>query len=269
MEEAIAHLGLLDDEAILLDADALKLARLDHPETSLAPYVDLLGELTERLVTVGGDADTASQRAAVLAQVLGEEYSFVGDTLQYDDPDNADLIRVIDRRRGLPVSLAILWVAAARRLGWAADVLGTPGHVLVRIGLPVEPVLVDVFAGGRIVDAAALHALLGRVLGHGATPTSAHLAALSNRAVLVRLLMNQATRAEAAGGLDRTLTLYRRITTIAPAQSPAWWERARLELLLGDAGAARGSLSAMLETTRDPGQRTAIVAALDALSHRM
>lgn len=269
MEDAIAHLGLLDDDAILLDADALKLAKLDHPDVSLTSYADLLSDMTERLVVVGGDAETAAERAAVLAQVLAGDYRFDGDRATYDDADNADLIRVIDRRRGLPVSLAILYVAAARRLSWSADVLNTPGHVLLRIGSAVEPVLVDAFAGGQIVGAAQLTALLERMLGPGTLPTSEHLAPMTNRAVLVRLLMNQAARAEAAGKLERTLTLYRRITTIAPSNSHAWWERARLELLRGDVGEARSSLSAMLEMTREPGLRAHIFAALDVLSQRM
>jgi regulator of sirC expression with transglutaminase-like and TPR domain len=269
MEDAIAHIGLLDDDAILLDADALKIAKLDHPDVELSPYADLLSDLTERLVVVGGDAEIAPQRAAVLAQVIAAEYGFLGDTQSYDDADNADLIRVIDRRRGLPVSLAIIYVAAARRMGWSADVLNTPGHVLVRIGSAVEPVLVDAFAGGRIVEAPQLTALLERMLGPGTTPSSEHLAAMTNRAVLVRLLMNQATRAEATGEVDRTLTLYRRITTFAPSYSHGWWERARLELGRGEVGEARSSLSAMLETTREPSLRAHIFAALDALSHRM
>ena len=118
-------------------------------------------------------------------------------------------------------------------------------------------------------SAPQLTALLERMLGPGTLPTSEHLAPMTNRSVLVRLLMNQASRAEAAGKLERTLTLYRRITTIAPSNSHAWWERARLELLRGDVGDARSSLSAMFEMTRDPGLRTHIFAALDALSQRM
>ena len=268
MEDAIAHLGLLDDETILLDAEALKIAKLDHPLASLTPYADLLSDLTERLVVVGGDAETAAERAAVLAQVIAGDFGFAGDSATYDDADNADLIRVIDRRRGLPVSLAIIYVAAARRMSWSADVLNTPGHVLVRIGSAVEPVLVDAFANGRIVEAQDLTALLDRMLGPNTLPTSEHLAPMTNRAVLVRLLMNQARRAEAAGARDRTLTVYRRITTIAPSHSHGWWERARLELLRGDIGDARSSLSAMLEMTREPKLRAHIFATLEALSHR-
>ncbi|WP_242152783.1 SirB1 family protein [Sphingomonas sp. BAUL-RG-20F-R05-02] len=266
--DAILQIGLLEDEAISLDSAALQIAALDHAGLDLSAYVDLLGEITERLVVLGGDAENAVARAKILARVIGTEFGFVGDRQSYDDPDNADLIRVIDRRRGLPVSLTILYVAAARRLGWAADALNTPGHVVARIGSETEPVLIDPFDGGAMLDAEQFAALLRAVLGRDAAPRPEHLTAMSNRSVLVRLLMNQASRAERGGNLDRALTLYQRMTVIAPSNAHAWWEHARLQLNTGDVEAARSSLSAMLEVTREPELRMHACAALDALSRR-
>lgn len=262
----IAALGLLEDESIELDSAALQIAQLDHPDTSLDPYLDLLGAITDRVAVVGADAASPRDRAAALALVFSDEYGFRGDRQTYDDPDNADLIRVVDRRRGLPVSLAILYAAAARRVGWEADVLNTPGHVLLRVGSETEPVLVDAFNGGGVLSSEQLAALLRGVLGPEVRPTNEHLAPMTNRQVLVRLLLNQATRAEAGGKPGRALELYRRITGFAPSGGHGWWERARLELVHGDVAAARSSLSAMLEVTRDPGMRAHIFAALDALS---
>jgi regulator of sirC expression with transglutaminase-like and TPR domain len=268
MDDPIVQLGLLDDESILLDAAALQLAALDHPDVDLQPYVDLLGEITKRLAILGGAADTALSRAKMLARVLGHEFGLTGDPQSYDDPDNADLIRVLDRRRGLPVSLTILYVAAARRLGWEADVLNTPGHVLGRIGSATEPVLIDPFEDGRIVEPDDFASLMRRMLGPNAAPQREHLAPMSNRATLARLLMNQASRAEIAGDVQRALTLFERMTVIAPSNSHGWWERARLQLLGGDLSGARSSLSAMLEVTRDANLRMHVCAALDALTRR-
>ena len=266
MEDDIAHLGLLEDEAITLDAAALEIAALDHPGLALQPYLDVLEGVGRRLVAVGGDARSAGERARALALVIAEEFGFTGDRDTYDDPDNADLIRVIDRRRGLPVSLSILHVAAARRMSWDADALNTPGHVLVRVGSATEPVLIDPFDGGAVVGAEELAALLSRMLGPGAVPSAEHLQPMSNRSVLVRLLTNQASRAESSGDRARALVLYGRITSVAPTNTFGWWEQARLQLAFGDRGAARASLSAMLEVTRDPGVRAHVSAALDALA---
>ena len=259
MNSDILHLGLVDDDEIALDAAALDLAALDHPGFDPSGSVAILEGMADRLLELGPGADDDETRAALLAAVIGTEYGFVGDRGQYDDPANGDMIHVIARRRGLPVSLAILHVAAARRLGWTADALDTPGHVLVRIGGP-DGVVTDPFAGGRIVGQAAIDAL---VLAAGAV--RARVAAMTNRSVLVRLLLNQATRAERSGDGGRARILFERMTVVAPGNGHGWWERARLELAAGDVGAARQSLGAMLETTRDPVRRGQIGHALAAL----
>lgn len=263
MHEDLNRLGLIDEDEIVLDEAALLLARLDHPGTDLAPHHDLLDAMETRLDLVGGDAETPAERAKALAAVLAGEFGFAGDAETYDDPANADLISVLDRRRGLPVSLSILWVALARRLGWSADVLDVPGHVLVVIGAEAAPVIVDPFAGGVRVDAERLAALVEASAGAGRAVT--HVAAMPNRAVLVRLLQNQASRAEQAGKGRCALDLYVRMTTVAPAYPHAWWERARLELVDHEIAVARGSLSAMLEITRDPELRRRVTETLDAL----
>jgi regulator of sirC expression with transglutaminase-like and TPR domain len=266
VETAIAHLGLLEDEAIVLDLAALEIAALDHADSAIEPYAELLAGMAARIAVLGADAATPRERSRVLSRVIADEFAFAGDRQTYDSPDNADLMRVIDRRRGLPVSLTILYVAAARRIGWQADALNTPGHVLARLGSDTGPVLLDPFHGGGIVGAAELGSLLENALGPRVRPSAEHLAPMSNRTVLVRLLMNQASRAEAAGNLDRALVLYRRITSIAPDHPHPWWDRARLEAAAGDPAAARASLSAMLEVTREPELRNHVCAALDALS---
>lgn len=264
MNDNLIRLGLLDEDDIIIDEAALSLALLDHPDTDPTPYRALIDAVAKRLETVGGNAGTAEERADVLSEVLGEEFGFVGDRETYDDPVNADLIRVIDRRRGLPVSLSILYVGAARRIGWTADALDVPGHVLVMVGAEAAPVIVDPFRGGMRVDREALTAL---VLASNSGPAAAvnHIATMPNRGILVRLLLNQATRAEQAGQGRRALELYTRMTLMAPAYGHAWWERARLELVDGDVTAARGSLSAMLEITRDPELRRRVTDTLVAL----
>lgn len=211
MNEDLNRLGLVDEDDIVLDDAALTLALMDRPSIDLAPYYELLDAIQTRLDVVGRHAASAAQHAEALADVLAGEFGFLGDRETYDHPDNADLIRVLDRRRGLPVSLSILWVAGARRMGWDAEVLDVPGHVLVLVGSQADPVIVDPFSGGVRVDAERL-ALLVRAGGEPAQPVT-QVSAMSNRAVLVRLLQNQASRAEQGGDGHRALQLYKRMTT--------------------------------------------------------
>jgi regulator of sirC expression with transglutaminase-like and TPR domain len=286
MNADIETLGLLDDDEIELDFAALALSALDHEGLDLEAYYELLDDIGERLADFA-DAETPEEQAAALAQVFHREFGFTGDSDAYDVPLNADLVRVLDRRRGLPVSLSLLYVAAARRIGWHAWATNTPGHVLVRVGGGGgggggeslddsedlgkddgdEPaVLIDPFHGGAPVGGERLALLLRAALGPGGVPAPEHLAPMSNRAVLVRLLLNQASRAEQSADPLRAMTLYERMSVIAPDNADGWWELARLQLQVQDTDAARHSLSAMLEVTRDPQRRALVSATLRAIA---
>lgn len=268
MIEAIAHLGLLDDEDIDLDIAALELSALDHDGIDIAPYADRLDALEEELAAIADDAESALDQAALLARILSERHGFAGDRDSYDAPLNADMIRVLDRRLGLPVSLAILYVGLARRVGWSAVALNTPGHVLVGVGPGEASVVIDPFHGGRLVTQDVLLNLVRQALGPQAALDPSHLAPMSNRMTLVRLLLNQATRAEKAHDPARAMILYQRIVDVAPSNGQGWWDLARLQLGTGLVDEARGSLSAMLEVTRDAESRAHVVAALEALAGR-
>ncbi len=266
MVEGITDLGLMEDEAIKLEEAALRLAALDHPGTDTTALHSMLDDLAAEIAVAGGATKSARERAGVLKAILFDSRGFTGDAETYDDPSNADLIAVLERRRGLPVTLSILYVALARRIGWEAEVLNTPGHVLTRVGSAVSPIVIDPFHDGRTLDPPALAGLLKQVLGPDARVVAEHLMPMENRAVLVRLLTNQAVRALQAGDAKRALILYERMTTVAPGYAHLWWELARLQQQLGRTSAARASLSAMLEMTRDPTLRGHISAALDALA---
>ncbi|MBV1690960.1 transglutaminase-like domain-containing protein [Novosphingobium sp. G106] len=268
MDSDIETIGLLDDDEIELDHAALALSELDHEGIELEPYYALLDEIGERLDDFA-EAETPEAQGEALAQVFHEEFGFTGDADSYDAPLNADLIRVLDRRRGLPVSLSLLYVAAARRLGWTAYATNTPGHVLVRIGDEnggEPPYLIDPFHGGAPVSDDRLAALLHGTIGPDGVPGPEHIAPMTNRTVLARLLLNQASRAERAGDPVRALAIYERITLVAPDNADGWWELARLQLQLRDVSAARASLSAMLEVTRDPQRRELITTTLQAIA---
>ncbi|MES3106936.1 transglutaminase-like domain-containing protein [Sphingomonas aurantiaca] len=264
MHDDLIHLGLIDDADVVLDEAALALALPDHPRASREAFQGVFQAIADRLEAAGSEGLDARSQAELLAIVIGDEFGFVGDSATYDDPANTDMIRVIERRRGLPVSLSILYVAAARRLGWTANILDVPGHVLVLVGEEAVPVMIDPFRGGEPVDRVQLVALLHAV-DPGRVAAASHVATMPNRAILLRLLTNAATRAEAAGDSRRALILYHRMTLVAPDSGHAWWERARLELTGGDIGAARGSLSAMLEITREPELRAKVSGILASL----
>src|SRR3546814_5860722 len=119
-------IGLIEDEDILLDVASLALSHLDHENTDIARYLEMLEEIEDRVCHEGRSAFLPGERAAVLSRVLHGELGFVGDAEGYDAPVIADFIRVLDRKRGLPIALSILYVSIARRAGWRAYVLNLP-----------------------------------------------------------------------------------------------------------------------------------------------
>lgn len=260
----ISVIGVLEDHDILLDVSALALSQLDHAQCDVNGYLAQLEAIEERVCEEGRTAHLASEQAIVLAEVLSEEFGFVGDFETYEAPINADFIRVLDRRKGLPISLAILYVAMARRAGWVGHVLNGPGHVLVQVG-EKNPVIIDPFSGGRHVGTEEIVALYRRQIADADLDGKVQLAQMTNREILARLLFNQAVRAESDNDVPRAITVYERITQIAPTTLDAWHRLARLRLASGDTSAARAALWAMSELTGDKHARAQIMDAFKAL----
>ncbi len=263
--DRLVAIGLLEDADIALDSAAMELAAADRVHRDLTVARGQMDDMAARLAARAKNS-MAGRRAAAIAGLLAGTEGFNGDNNSYDAPQNADFLAMLDRRMGLPISLSILYVALARRLGWEAAILGVPGHVLVAIGGSGSRVVIDPFNNGNVVEKAGIAALVQRALGPQVALTPDHVQPLSNRAALVRLVSNPASRALRAGDEARALTLYRRMTLIAPDISSLWWERSRLERRAGDISAARRSLAAMAETTHDPALMERIRAAQEALA---
>lgn len=260
----IASIGLIEDEDILLDLASLAISHLDHENTDIGPYLRALEEIENRICHEGRSAFLPEERAAVLSRVLHRELGFVGDADGYDSPANADFIGVLDRKRGLPIALSILYVAMARRAGWGAYVLNLPGHVLVQVG-ERSPVVIDPFAGGSLVPERKIAAICRTYLGEEGDASRLNVLRMSNRDVLARLLNNQAVRAENGSDPHRALIVYQRITQIAPAVLDAWQSLARLQLAFNDVASAKASLFAMSEVAPDKKTRDRIMDAFEAL----
>src|ERR1043165_7825591 len=113
---------------------ALMLAALDHAGLPLEPYEAHLAEIAEVARNDAHALHHAEDAARAISAIMMGRFGYDGDRLTYDDPKNADLMSVIDRRRGLPVTLGILYMHAARAAGLEACGLNSPGHFLLRLG---------------------------------------------------------------------------------------------------------------------------------------
>jgi regulator of sirC expression with transglutaminase-like and TPR domain len=247
---------------------ALMLSALDNPGCDLDPYIDHLAEITEQSGLEARHAGDAETGAHMLATLLAGRYGYDGDRLEYDDPRNADLIPVIDRRRGLPVTLGILYLHAARAAGFRATGLNSPGHFLLRLEVRGTEALIDPYNGGATPAQEGLGVPPG-IQGIRAEH-SASTAPVDDIEILLRLENNLKIRAMQVGELPRALAVAKRMVLIAPKRPDLWVDLAQLHEREGELGAARTAYSACL-TLAQPGAPLHNEAALglQALTRRL
>lgn len=192
----LKSVGQSDDSDINLFKAAIALAAQDHDGVSLDKYFNHLTKLTgavqerhKALLDGGADDDAATQLAA-LKHIIADQEGYAGDAETYDDLQNADLIRVIDRRAGMPIALSVLYVQVGRELGWAVDGLNMPGHFVCRIEKDGERLIFDPFDCAKMLNAPDLRALLKKTQGEFAELSSEYYDAAANRDILIRLQNN-------------------------------------------------------------------------------
>jgi regulator of sirC expression with transglutaminase-like and TPR domain len=227
---------------------ALMLAALDRPEAPLVAYRAHLKEMAARSREAVKLLHSVEDLAHAIATLMVTLYGYDGDRYSYDDPQNADLMAVIDRRRGLPVALGILYIHAARAAGLVAQGVNSPGHFLLRIEYRNSQMLIDPFNGGVSID----QERLGEPPRMGAaSPDDLRAAdAVSDAEVLLRLQNNIKLRALNRGERQRALEIAKRMVLIAPKRPELWLDLGRINEGVGSLGAALKSYEACLALAR-------------------
>lgn len=273
LKQALRRLADLADDDVDLAEAALMLAALERPRVALERYRLHLHDLADGVARDAagrrGDLPPLESRAAALIAVIAGEHGYRGDDLTYDDLQNANLMRVIDRRKGLPVALGILYIHAARAQGWTAYGVNFPAHFLIALDEAGTRVILDPFAGRRLDGAGELRALLKAVAGDAAELTPRHCAPLGNRAVLLRLQHNIKARLAGQGRSDRAAVVLDRMLLFAPAEVELWREAGMLHADAGNLRAAIAALDHYLGVARDPVARHGTAQLLQTLRHRL
>ncbi len=279
--DALDAIGQLPDVEIDLAGAAIQLARIDAPGLDWHAATEHLSELARRAVSLADDLPGTDlpARAGALAQLITGRYGYAGDTDTYDNVANANLIQVIERRRGLPVALGILWLHCARAIGWGAHGVDFPGHFLValegqsatrRNRTPEQQqAVVDVFAGGVPLAARDMRALLKRVEGLDAELRPGVLQPMSSRSVLLRLQNNVKSRRLASGDLPGALAGIEDMLRIAPDGAVLWREAALINQQLEHVGAAVRCYERFLDLVPQGDAASRTRAAIDELRSRL
>ena len=179
---------------------AFLIARLEYPRLDTSPYLDQLDQLgreaAARVAALGEDAGVARRVSAISSYLFGEQ-GFAGNQKHYDDPRNSFLNAVLDRRTGIPITLALVYMEVSRRAGVAIHGVNFPGHFLLKS--PLEPgasggagnqVIVDPFHDGAILSEGDCESLLQRYAGKDAAFDPRLLARATKLEILIRMLVN-------------------------------------------------------------------------------
>ena len=263
--------GRTAGDRIDLATAALALAVLERPQARLREAQAHLAELG-RSVAVAFEAAGRKDLGAcsfALAAVLARQEGYDGDRDHYDDLANANLISVIERKRGLPVALGILYLHAARLQGWNAVGLDFPGHFVIRLEHGGERAILDPFNGGAMLEVADLRRLLKAAHGPAAEIETHHYDPLPDRAVLLRLENNIKRRLIAARALSAAAEHVRRMLLLAPDETGLWRELGLIEAESGNLMAAAAALERFAAAAPEGRERQQARALIRELKSRL
>jgi regulator of sirC expression with transglutaminase-like and TPR domain len=254
--EYFASLVRSDEGLPLLEA-AASIAQDEKPGLDLTQVLGdvdrLLGRVRARLVP---DADDLT-RLAVLTQVFYRELGFGLNTNDFYAPENSHLHEVLRTRRGIPISLAVLWLELARGLGLQARGIAFPGHFLVKIALDAGLVVMDPVSGQSLgLDTLAewlapyrdeRDRAAGADLDEGETPLGLYLQDCPPRDLLARMLRNLKEIFRSQEDWPRMLAVMERLVVLLPGDMHERRDRGLVHAELGQAGQALADLQAYLQ----------------------
>lgn len=189
----LSELAEVEDGEIDLARAALALAAMNHPGLSLERYENHLDKICaevrsrfEDLIKAGAE-DSAETRLAALKHIIADKHGYAGALEEDGNLQNSSLIRAIDRGKGLPIVLSILYMHAARAMGWEIGGLNLPGHFLCRLEKDGVRLIFDAANSCKIMHAPDLRALVKKNLGEKAELLAQYFLPISNREILIRL----------------------------------------------------------------------------------
>lgn len=261
------------DAEIDVALGAALIAKDIYPSLDVPALLAELDEMAAPLFRLGLEEQSPDDQSKVLAGHVYGTLGFRGNESDYYDPKNSLLSDVLDRRLGIPITLAIVYCEIARRVGVPARGVGFPGHFLVRIdqsrGSHGGALTVDPFFAGRVLDEESIVRLLRRALGPEETLRPAeHLSPAPAKSILVRILTNLKAIYLTRGEHARAHLALDRILLFTPNAPDVLRERGLLAARLGAHESARADLTRAIELDPKAAEEWSLAARLDELKSK-
>ncbi len=227
-----------EDASLSVIEAAVAVGQDDEPRLDTQGVLAQIDMLAERLRRrLPGDAGPL-QRLRLLNTYFFHELGFAGNVNDYHDRRNSYLHEVVKTRRGIPITLAVLYIEIATQIGLQAQGVSFPGHFLVKLRMPRGEVVLDPFSGqtlsrDELEDRLAPFRRRFGLTGDNEVPLGLYLQAAEPRDIVARLLRNLKEVHRRVGDRPRLVAVLERLATLLPQ---AWDERRDLALVLGELG---------------------------------
>jgi regulator of sirC expression with transglutaminase-like and TPR domain len=258
-------LSLLEEPVLRLDEAALAIAAEEYPALDAAAYLARLDALAEQVRQRVPATLRAATTIKALRDVLFGEEGFKGNEKSYYDPRNSFLNEVLDRKLGIPISLSVLFIEVARRMGLNLEGVGFPGHFLVKLRPELGPeIFIDAYNGGELLTSEECVARFKNV-SHGREFDERFLNGVSARQILGRMLHNLKRIYVEQGDDVRAFWVLDRLLLLAPDAIDEVRDRGLVEARLGLKPAAARDLQAYLDrepSAADAGEVAELLATL-------
>jgi regulator of sirC expression with transglutaminase-like and TPR domain len=211
------------DEKIDLAKAALYIARDEYPDLDVNSYLKLLNQWGRQLKKK--TASTVSRRVELLNDFLFGQMNFQGNHEHYYDPRNSFLNDVMDRKKGIPITLSVIYLHLAWKMGLSAEGVGFPGHFLVRILEDSRTIYVDAFHKGNVMDRHDCADLLERISEGSIELQESFLSPLDKKRTLSRMLRNLKGIYVECGNHSKLVPVMDKIISLNPGDAQEFRDR--------------------------------------------
>lgn len=199
---------------------ALQISRaVAYPNLNVATYMNRLHELSEEAAESIDENAAVSLQAEQLSAYLFQTLGFRGNSEQYNDPRNSFLNDVLDRQIGIPITLSIVYVDIATRLGIPAYGIGLPGHYIVGVREREADIWLDPFYGGRRLDLTDCSEVIRMATGYEGPLEASWFAPYPPRAILARILSNLRSGYVASGAWTQATDVIQLLRQVQPTEA--------------------------------------------------
>jgi regulator of sirC expression with transglutaminase-like and TPR domain len=245
------------DTNIELDEAALRLAAIEHPNLEIEPYLRLLDSYADQ---IGDQLHAGGSFVEAANGYLFEKLGFIGNEADYYNPANSCLNEVLTSKKGIPITLSVIYIEVARRLKKSVFGIGLPGHFVVEYDNGSASTYIDAFHRGRLLTASDCYALAG------AAPDPALLARAGNDQIVARMINNLRGIYFSRGAHRKSLQILTLLLEANPHSAELYKQRGITQLQLEQTRAAKADLERYLQLAPDAPDREAVEKQLLSLS---